>query len=210
MSISLSPNARTYALAHARPAPTLVDRLSYLTQDLPSDRIFTDAKTAVRTAIDSLDCPSSFFGSQLYHCLKVGLNTYVDTLGLVIRLRDSQALKFRNLPGYFFHTLKSAERYNPNLKGVKYRFLPQYIAEHFYDPSIFIEIEAAVDEALLNTTGTEAYRDRWIAVCLQIGLNRFQDRVDEARSRARQGEIRQTAGFLFHQVVKDLYSPYLR
>lgn len=200
MSHSLNTCGR--ARAREREAPSLAERLAFLRRHLESTQILPDAKEAVDVVCDALDCPTAFRESQLYHCLKVGINTYIDAADLVVRLRDSGVFMFRNLPGYFYYQLKYAERYL-KLDTRPYRFLSAYINEHFYDRSIFVEIEMAVDEALAETQGEEAFRDRWIALCLKLGLSGFQDRLHEALSCTRQGEVRKTAGFLFSRIIQD-------
>lgn len=190
------------ARGRAREAPSLLERLAFLRRHLESTRIFPDAEAAVDIVLDAINCQPVFRESQLYHCLKIGINTYVDTAELVIRLRNSGVFTFRNLPGYFYHQLKYAEKFL-KLDTRPYRFLPTYINTHFYDPSIFKEIECAVDEALAETEGEEAFRDRWLILCLQLGRINFQDRLHEALSCARQGEVRKTAGFLFSRIIQD-------
>lgn len=200
--MSQSLNTCAYVRERTREAPSLVNRLAFLRRNLESTRIFADAEESVDIVLEMIGCPRSFRDSQLYHCLKVGINTYLGTAELVIRLRDSGVFTFRNLPGYFYHQLKYAEKFL-KLDKRPYRFLPAFINEHFYDPSIFNEIELAVDEALAGTHGKEAFRDRWIALCLKLGILAFQDRLYEALSCTRQGEVRKTAGFLFARIIKD-------
>lgn len=200
--MSHSQNTCVRKRERTREAPSLSARLAFLCRHLESTQIFPDAEAAVEVACETIGCPSSFRQSQLYHCLKVGINTYVDVADLVLRIRDSGVFTFRNLPGYFYYQLKYAEKYL-KLDTLPYRFLPTYVNEHFYDPSIFREIELAVDEALAETQGEAAFRDRWIALCLKLGLFGFQDRLHEALSCTRQGEAKKTAGFLFSRIIQD-------
>lgn len=201
-----SPTTCAGARERASEAPKLADRLMFIRRHLETKCIYTDAETAVEVAMEAIGCPSNYLDSQLYHCLKIGINSYLDATDLVLRLRDSGVYAFRNLPGYFYHQLKYAEKYL-KLDKRPYRFLPAYIDEHFYDPSIFREIELAVDEALAETQGETAYRDRWIALCLRLGLSDFQDRLHEALSCTRQGEVRKTAGYLFAKIIEDSQRP---
>lgn len=200
--MSHSLNACVLERGRARCAPSLAERLAFLRRHLESTQIIPDAEEAVEVVCETIGCPVAYRESQLYHCLKVGINTYVDVADLVLRLRDSGVFTFRNLPGYFYYQLKYAEKYL-KLDTKPYRFLPTYVNEHFYDPSIFKEIELAVDDALAETQGEAAFRDRWIALCLKLGLFGFQDRLHEALSCTRQGEVKKTAGFLFSRIIQD-------
>lgn len=201
MCMSLS-KSRVCASARVKHIPTIGERVEFLATHIENGDIIMNAADITEFAIKKLELDPSDRDSILYHSLKIGFNTFEELVDLVTQLRDQRRFYIRSIPAYFKYMMKRTEVYM-GLGKIRYLDLPRHIDTHFFNSSIFIEIEKAVEEAIIKTGGLIEYRETLVSYCLRLGISAFQDRVDEVLSCHRQGEINSPGAVLYLRILRD-------
>lgn len=194
--------SRAGAHARVRHVPTIGERVEFLASHIENGDIVTNAADMTEFALKALDLECKDGDTILYHCLKIGCNTFEELVDLVVQLREQHRFYIRSIPAYFKYLIKRTEVYM-GLGKIRYFDLPRHIDKHYFDSSIFIEIEQVVDDAILRTGGLFEYRETLMSYCLRLGISAFQDRVDEVLSCKRQGEISSPGAVLYLRILRD-------
>lgn len=79
--------------------------------------------------------------------------------------------------------------------------LVKILREHFYEPSMFRDLEAAVNYAMDKTACEQCYRAVWEDLCLVIGCNTYCDLADNIASRAKNESVRSSAALFYHRAL---------